>query len=489
MSLPDGQPDFFIKDLPPQSNVDIEVTQPEIYYGESTNDAVFVSSGREEFSYPSGNENVYTSYAGTGGVPLDSFLKRVAFAVRLGDANLLLSDEIDEGTRIQFYRQIQERTRQIAPFLALDSDPYLVVADGRLVWIQDAYTASTRFPFSTPMGNGLNYIRNAAKIVIDAYDGTVDFYIADSDDPIIQTYTEIFPDLFHPFSEFPEELISHLRYPQDMFEIQANQYLAYHMTDTRVFYNKEDLWEVPTEIFDGQEEVMQPYYVYLRLREEKESEYLLIQPFTPAGRDNMIAWMAARNDPEHYGELIVYELPKQGLVFGPLQIESRIDQEPEISQQFSLWDQRGSNVIRGNLLCDPAEQQFPLCGTYLSTFRYERLPELKRVIVATDSRIAMRETLEEALLALIEAEVDEAALNAALEDADIAVEGATDTAVPQPTRPAITIDSSIEEIVQSANTHFEAAQAAQQAGDWATYGEELKALQQDLDQLMELTNR
>lgn len=486
---PDGQPEFFIKDLPPQSNVNIEVTQPEIYYGESTNDTVFVSSGREEFSYPSGTENVYTSYAGTGGVPLDSFLKRVAFAIRLGDANLLLSDEIDAGTRIQFYRQIQERTRQIAPFLALDSDPYLVVADGRLVWIQDAYTASTRFPFSTPASNGLNYIRNSVKIVIDAYNGTVDFYIADSEDPIIQTYAEIFPDLFHPFSEFPAELISHVRYPQDLFEIQANQYLAYHMTDTRVFYNKEDLWEVPTEILDGQEELMVPYYAYLRLREEQEPEYLLIQPFTPAERDNMISWMAARNDPEHYGELIVYELPKQVLVFGPLQIESRINQEPDISQQFSLWDQRGSNVIRGNLLVIPLSDSFLYVEPIYLLSDTSALPELKRVIVATDSRIAMRETFQEALLALIEAEVDEAALNAALEAADIAVEGEneSETAVPQPTRPAITLDASIEEIIQSANSHFEAAEAAQQDGDWATYGEQLNALQQDLERLMELT--
>ena len=486
----DGQPEFFIKDLPPQSSIDLQVERPEIYYGELTNDAVFVSSGREEFSYPSGSENVYTSYEGEGGVPLDSFLKRVAFAIRLGDANVLLSDEIDSGTRVQFHRAVQERVQQITPFLAMDRDPYIVALSDRLVWIQDAYTVSDKYPYSTPAPSGINYIRNSVKIVVDAYDGTVDYYVSDPEDPIIQAYDKALPGLFRPFSEFPQELISHVRYPQDLFDIQAEKYLAYHMEDTRVFYNKEDLWAIPMEIFDGNEQAMEPYYVYLRLREEEEPEYLLIQPFTPAGKQNMIAWMAARNDPEHYGELVVYELPKQELVFGPLQVEGRIDQEPEISQQFSLWDQRGSRVIRGNLLVIPLSDSFVFVEPIYLLSDTSALPELKRVIVATDTRIAMRETLGEALLALLEAErtADIAAEIEAEAAAGTEAESGEEAATPAPEAP-LPLDASIEQLIQSANSHFEAAEEAQKAGNWALYGSELKALNRDLERLMELSGR
>jgi hypothetical protein len=480
---PDGQPEFFIQDLPPQSVVDIEVEQPEIYYGELTNDAVFVSSGREEFSYPSGNENVYTSYAGSGGVGLESFLKRLAFAIRLGDANVLLSDEIDSGTRVQFHRQIMERVQQITPFLALDRDPYMVVTDdGRLLWIVDAYTTSRYYPYSTPTGSGLNYIRNSVKAVVDAYNGTVNYYIADPDDPIIQAYDSAFPGLFHRLEEFPENMITHIRYPQDLFDIQAEKYLAYHMTDTRVFYNKEDLWAIPMEIFDGAEQTMEPYYVYLRLREEQDPEYLLIQPFTPAGKQNMISWMAARNDPGHYGELIVYELPKQELVFGPLQVEGRIDQEPDISQQFSLWDQRGSRVIRGNLLVIPIQDSFVYVEPIYLLSDTSALPELKRVIVASDTRIAMSETLGEALVALLQ--LDPQDVEAIEEGETVELDGE-----PQPTPSApLPSDATVDELIQSANDHFAAAEAAQRDGDWATYGAEIKALSDDLRRLQELTN-
>jgi uncharacterized membrane protein (UPF0182 family) len=331
----------------------------------------------------------------------------------------------------------------------------------------------------------VNYIRNAVKVVVNAYDGQVDFYVADDDDPIIQAYDKALPGLFQPFSEFPPELISHIRYPQDLFDIQGEQFLAYHMTDNRVFYNKEDLWAIPMEIFDGNEQTMEPYYVYLRLREEVDPEYLLIQPFTPAGKQNMIAWMAARNDPEHYGELIVYELPKQELVFGPLQVEGRIDQEPEISQQFSLWDQRGSRVIRGNLLVIPLSDSFVFVEPIYLLSDTSALPELKRVIVATDTRIAMRETLGEALLALLVADRLEDEALAEQADREAAAEIEDEAAVPTPSAP-LPIDATIEELVRSANTHFEAAEDAQKDGDWATYGQELQALNSDLQRLMEL---
>ena len=480
----DGQPEFFIQDLPPASTIGIEVVRPEIYYGELSNDEVFVGSDRDEFSYPSGNENVYTSYAGTGGVPLDNYLKRLAFAVRFGDTNVLLSDEINTQTRVQLHREIQGRIREITPFLTLDSDPYIVLTDeGNLVWLQDAFTVSDRFPYATPdQATRINYIRNAAKITVDAYNGTVTYYIADDSDPIVKAYSRAFPGLFKPLSELPENLQSHLRYPEDLFNLQAQQYLRYHMTDVRVFFNQEDVWQIPQEIFEGSQQPMEPYYVIMPLPGEATSEYLLIQPFTPTGKNNMIAWMAVRNDPENYGELVVYELPKQELVFGPLQVEGRIDQEPDISQQFSLWDQGGSNVIRGNLLVIPLNNSFLYVEPIYLQADTSALPELKRVIVATDTRIAMDTSLEGALAALLletpgEIVVEEGA------EGETAVSTETDTTPVQ----IAPVDANVEELISSANAHFEAAQAAQRNGDWTTYGAELEALEADLNRLMELT--
>jgi uncharacterized membrane protein (UPF0182 family) len=480
----DGQPEFFIQDLPPKSNIDIEVTRPEVYYSELNSEPVFVSSGREEFSYPSGNENVYSSYAGKGGVPLDNFLKRVAFSVRLGDTNVLLSDEIDSGTRVQFHRQIQERVRQITPYLALDGDPYIVVWDGRLIWMLDAYTISDKFPYSTPAAGRFNYIRNAVKITVDAYHGTVKYYISAPDDPLLRTYSRAFPDLFHPLSELPEGLQSHIRYPEDLFRVQTQQYLTYHMADERVFYNKEDLWEIPLEIFDGAEQEIEPYYVYMPLSGEAASEYLLIQPYTPSGKNNMVAWVAARNDVPHYGELIVYKLPKQELVFGPIQVEGRIDQEPTISEQFSLWNQRGSRVIRGNLLVIPLNNSFLYVEPVYLLSDTSALPELKRVIVASDTRIAMGTTLAEALSGLMEGAPTVVELPT--EEVDTGEEAVS---VPTETEAGDTpaLDGTVEELIISANAHFETAEAAQRSGDWTTYGEELEALQRDLNQLSELT--
>lgn len=476
----DGQPEFFIKNLPPESSVGLPVTQPEIYYGELDNDEVFVGSDRDEFSYPSGNENVYTSYAGTGGVPLDNFLKRLAFAVRLGDTNVLLSDEINTQTRVQLHRRVQDRIKQITPFLELDSDPYIVLTDeGNLIWLQDAFTYSYRFPYATPdQASNINYIRNSVKITIDAYNGTVNYYIVDDQDPIIQSYSNAFPGLFQPLSEMPENLQSHLRYPEDLFNIQIQQYLRYHMTDVRVFFNQEDVWQIPQELFEGTQQLMEPYYVIMPLPGETESEYLLIQPFNPTGKDNMIAWMAVRNDPENYGELVVYQLPKQSLVFGPLQVESRIDQEPSISQQFSLWDQGGSNVIRGNLLVIPLNNSFLYVEPIYLRADTSALPELKRVIVATDTRIAMDTSLAGALAQLL------------LETpGEIVVEENGETAVTIDTTPIeiAPLDATVEELINSANAHFEAAQAAQRSGDWATYGSELDALESDLARLLELS--
>lgn len=491
----DGQPQFFIKDFPPQSRIEIEVTQPEIYYGELTDDTVYVSSGRQEFNYPSGNENVYTNYTGTGGIVLNTFLKRLAFAMRQSDPNVLLSDDITSTTRVQYRRQIQDRIRELTPFLLLDQDPYLVVdGQGRLIWMQDAYTASDNFPYSTPLRvtetpsaatatNGqfdrlhnVNYIRNAVKVVVDAYNGDVTYYLSDPADPIIASYARAFPGVFHALDDMPADLLAHVRYPEDLFTVQSHQYTTYHMQDVRVFYNKEDLWQIPTEISNTGEGQMEPYYVTLPLPGSDEPEYLLIMPFSPATKNNMIGWMAARNDPEHYGQLIVYELPKQELIFGPIQVEGRIDQEPVISQQFSLWDQRGSNVIRGNLLVLPINSSFLYIEPVYLLSETSALPELKRIVTASNTNIAMAETLNASLLALAQG-------------ASVAVEppaGNTPPATPAQPPPN---PQSFEELVSAANAHLSAAESAQRAGDWATYGRELEALRLVLAQLTDLTGQ
>lgn len=472
----EGRPVFFLRDLPPRSTVDLEVTRPEIYYGELMDDVVFVNSGLEEFDFPQGNENVYSHYSGQGGVPLSSSLRRLAFALRFGEANLLLSQYITPSTRVMFHRPITERVLRIAPFLYLDHDPYLVVADGRLVWLIDAYTRSSYFPYSQPVSEGYNYIRNAVKITVDAYDGTVNFYLARPDDPIIQAYDRALPGLFRPLAEMPAALQAHIRYPEDLFEVQTRQYLMYHMTDEQVFYNQEDLWEIPQEILDNNTAaLMEPYYVFFRLPGEEETEYLLIQPYTPAGKANMIAWIAARNDLPNYGELVAYEMPKQELILGPSQVEARINQDPIISQQIALWDRSGSEVIRGNLIVIPINNSFLYVEPLYLRADNGAQPELKRVILASGNRVVMRPTLNEALSALL----DEPVTDVIVSEPPPAEEGETPTDSP----PA---EASLEALIQSANAHFAAAEAAQREGDWATYGRELELLRQDLQRLQEL---
>lgn len=494
----DGQPEFFISDLPPQSNVDLNVTRPEVYYGELDTEPVYVNSRRPEFNYPSGSENVRTSYEGDGGVQLNSILRRVALAIRFGDINLLLSDDITDDTRAMFHRQIEERVRRVTPFLALDYDPYLVVdeATGDLVWIVDAYTTSDRFPYSEPsqvttgdVRPGINYIRNAAKIVINAYDGSIDYYMVDDEDPLVLAYASAFPDLFQPFEAMPESLQNHVRYPESLFLIQTRQYLKYHMTDSSVFYNQEDLRAIPLEQFaGGAPQPMEPYYVIFSLPDEPVTEFLLIQPYTPVEKNNMVAWLAARSDGENYGELVAYELPKQQLVFGPIQVEGRIDQEPEISQQLSLWDQRGSSVIRGNLLVIPLNSSFLYVEPLYLKSDTSALPELRRVIVASGSNVAMRSTLQGALIALLDQAVADAIEVAptieALQDFADAQEAQENAASAE--TPTLAGDETVQSLVDSAIGHYDAAEAAIQLGDWATYGFELEALERDLDLLSQL---
>ncbi|MEM7343984.1 MAG: UPF0182 family protein [Chloroflexota bacterium] len=485
----EGLPELWVKDLPPESAVDLPITRPEIYYGEATDDYVFVNTTEREFNYPSGDENVFANYEGSGGVVMNTTLKKFAFALRLADTNMLLSQEFTNDSRVLLRRNIQQRVRTIAPFLEYDRDPYLVISDeGRLFWIQDAYTTSSLFPYSEPIGD-LNYIRNSVKVLIDAYHGTLTFYIVDSDDPLLKAYTNIFPELFTPMNQMPEWMLAHLRYPESLFRIQSTLYQTYHMRDVNVFYNKEDLWELPQETFAGSTQAVEPYYVVLRLPGEEKDEFVLIQPFTPNNKDNLIAWMAARSDGEHYGELVAYSFPKQELIFGPLQIEARIDQNPEISSQITLWDQGGSEVIRGNLLVLPVDDSLLYVEPLYLRAENGEIPELKRVIVASGNEVVMEETLSEALVSLFAGDVNFASNDETPSDESAAETDTTpsDETTETESSNTVVLSDDVGELAAMASEHYEAAQTALKAGDWTTYGEELEQLEAILAELVKLT--
>jgi uncharacterized protein len=390
---PEGLPVLFIKDIPPQSNMDLVVTRPEIYFGELANDHVFVNTGTQEFDYPEGEKNVYKNYEGTGGFKVGSFFRKLVLAARFKALKIIFSQDINSDSRVLLYRNITDRVEKVAPFLRLDNDPYLVISEGRLIWLYDAYTVSEHFPYSPKIPRFGNYVRNSVKISIDAYDGSMNFYVSDQADPIIQTYRNIFPDLFQDLSQMPKDLRSHIRYPTDLFKIQTFIYATYHMKRPQVFYNKEDQWEIPE--IDGA--IMQPYYTIMKLPEEDREEYILMLPYTPRGKSNLSAWMVARSDGEQYGKLDVYTFPKQKLVFGPSQMVARINQEAEISRQISLWDQRGSSVIQGTLLVIPIEESLVYVRPLYLKADAGKIPELKRVIVGYEDSIAMERTLDEAL--------------------------------------------------------------------------------------------
>jgi uncharacterized membrane protein (UPF0182 family) len=400
----EGLPQYIIENIPPVSLYkDLKVDRPAIYYGENMLGYRIVSTKVKELDYPKGNENVYTSYSGKGGVPIDALWRRLLFAWTQGDINILLTEYLGPGSRIQFWRRVQERVSTIAPFLQLDSDPYLVLSQGKLFWVQDAYTISDGFPYSEPYGQSfqeLNYIRNSVKVVIDAYEGSVNFYVADPHDPVLAVYRQAFPGVFKPLKDLSEDMRKHLRYPEDLFEIQADMYRTYHMVEPRVFYNQEDLWAFPQEKYAGAPIRLKPYYILMRLPDTKELQYLLMTPFTPQSRDNMIAWMAAKCDFPEYGQLIVYQLPKERLTFGPIQVEAMIDQNTLISQQLSLWDQRGSRVIRGNLVIIPIEKSFLYVEPVYLTAEGTNIPQLKRVIVSAGSKVVMEPTLEDSIKAV-----------------------------------------------------------------------------------------
>ncbi len=466
---PEGLPELLVKDIPPVGDFNIE--WPQIYFGEKTNDYVIVRTKTEEFDYPMGDENVYGYYQREGGVSLDGFVRRLVYAWQLGDFNILISSQLTPESRVLYYRNIRERVNHLAPFLKLDSDPYLVVMDGRLFWIQDAYTTSDRYPYSEPFGGGLNYIRNSVKAVIDAYDGSVTFYITDPEDALIRTYQAIFPKLFVPAEQIPESLRAHFRYPEDFFNIQALVYQTYHMRDARVFYNREDLWAVPREVYFGSEQPMEPYYVIMRLPGEEEEEFLLMLPFTPKNKNNAISWLAARCDGENYGKLLAYHFPKERLVYGPSQIENRIGQDIVITEQLALWGRGGSQVIRGNLLVIPLGKSILYVEPVFLQAEGGGLPQLKRVIVAAGEHIAMEPTLKESLTAIFGTEA-------------LPTEPVVEP--PAPARPEEPIAVDIASLIKEAQQHYNKALQYLKAGDWAGYGKEIDALEAILAQLAEL---
>jgi hypothetical protein len=463
---PEGLPEFFIKDIPPQASTDLKVTRPEVYYGEARGSYVIVNTKSKEFDYPSGDENIYSNYAGTGGVSVHGLLRRLLFSLRFRSLKILLSGDITPESRILYSRNIQERLSKAAPYLRYDQDAYIVLSrEGRLFWIVDAYTATDNYPYSERIRGVGNYIRNSVKAVVDAYNGDISFYVTEDRDPIIQTYSRIFPHAFKPISEMPPDLRSHIRYPQDLFSIQAHIYGTYHMTDPQVFYNKEDLWKIPEKSFGSRVEKMAPYFTIMKLASVgKKEEFILMVPFTPARKENMIAWMAARCDDPDYGKLLVYNFPKQKLVYGPQQIESRIDQEAEISKQLSLWNQGGSKVIRGSLLVIPIESSIIYVQPLYLEATGGGLPELKRVIVAYGNTIVMEESLEDSLNRIFGGRLERSAPEKASQGPQAA---------------------GTRDLARKAQEHFDRAQSFLKKADWTGYGQEMKEVEKYIKRLRE----
>jgi hypothetical protein len=462
----EGLPVFYVKDIPPVGLPELKIARPEIYFGENTTNYVVVGGGTKEFDYAQGQENVYNVYGGRDGVSLSSLWRQALFAWYFGDIKLLISDNVTGASKILFRRIIQDRIHQIAPFFLLDRDPYLVVNDGRLIWLQDAYTVSDSIPYSQlgPAGT-MNYIRNSVKIAVDAYDGNPVFYIADLKDPIILTYQRIFPTLFQPLESMPTSLRKHVRYPEDLFTIQARVYGTYHMKNPEVFYNKEDLWGFAKESPKGETKTLQPYYTIMKLPGEPREEFILMLPMVPNNRDNMIAWLAARCDGADYGKVIEYAFSKEKLIYGPAQIEARIDQDTTISQQLSLWNQIGSRVIRGNLLVIPVDDTLLYVEPLYLSAESRQLPELKRLIASTGERVVMAEDLDGLLAALVSTEGHKPGV-------------VTSTSLPTPGERGAEIAPAGANA--EALNHYRRAFEALNKGDWRTFGVEMEAMQKAL---------
>jgi len=486
-----GTPDLVLSNIPPATDdANLKVTKPDVYFtsGASSTDWVLVKTSSKEFDYPSGNDNAYTSYAGKAGIGVGSLGRRVLFAWYLGDPLLLYTSYIQPDSKVLIRRQISDMVHKITPYITLDKDPYMVIINGKLYWFMDGYTTTDRYPYSASLASGTNYIRNSVKIIVDAYDGTVNYYRTDDaahPEPIIQAYSELFPGLFQPLSNMPPEFRAHLRYPEDLLQAQATTLAVYHVTDPNVFYNREDVWAIPSELSGQNQTPIAPYYVQVRLPGESQAEFVLIQPFVPRGKDNMIGWLAARSDPAHYGQVLLYEFSKDSLIYGPSQIEARINQDTTISSSLTLWNQQGSRVIRGNLLVIPLGQAFLYVEPVFLQAEQGQIPELKRVILATSTTVTMQVNFASALQALF---TGAPSAGVSPTGAPAAAGGATPEATPTvaaastPAGPVATPGSTAA-VAQDALNHYNQAQADLKAGDWAGYGTELAAMQRDLQQL------
>jgi uncharacterized membrane protein (UPF0182 family) len=456
----EGLPELWIKDLPPQSSISVTVKRPQIYFGELANEFVFVPTRQKELDYPSGEGDgaVYSTYAGKAGVAVESLWRRVLFAFRFRSVNILLSGDLLPESKVLLNRNVVTRAGLALPFLQFDGDPYLVITDaGELKWILDAYTTTDRYPYAQRVADGTNYMRNSVKVVVDAYDGTITAYLSDPADPMIRTLSRIYPGFLRPLSEMPADVRRHVRYPEDLFRLQTALYTTFHMEDAETFYHREDQWEVPVaEEKNGRGELIR--HMVMRLPGETEPEYLIMRPFTPRQKDNLSAWMVARNDGANYGKLVVYAFPRQSLVFGPKQIVNRINQNTDVSREVSLWDQRGSQVIRGELLVIPIEHSLIYVQPLYLQAQGGRIPELKRVIVVRENEVAMAETLEGALRTLFGVAGGSAPV----------VASADSSPVKQSKAPT--------DLIREAQQHYDRARAAQRNDDWATYGEEMRKL-------------
>jgi uncharacterized membrane protein (UPF0182 family) len=462
----EGLPVLFIKDLPPASSISLKLTRPQVYYGQLTHSYVFAGTRQREFDYPAGEQDIYATYTGRGGVPLRSLLRRALYAWQLGSLNVLLSRDITNESRILYRRHIDQRARTALPFLQFDDEPYLVVNDaGELKWMLDAYTASAWWPYSQRTSDGRSYMRNSVKVVIDAYDGTVDAYIADPADPLIRAYDAVFRGIFKPITDMPADLRRHVRYPGDLFRLQTALHATYHMIQPETFYHREDQWQIPGGQDAARAENPFMRHIILRLPGEQNPEFIYMTPFTPQGKDNLAAWMVARMDGDHYGKLVVYRFPKQSLVYGPRQIVNRINQDTEISRQISLWDRSGTQVIRGELLVIPIEESLIYVMPLYLRAEGGTIPELKRVIVAHENQVVMAETLEQGVSAIF------GGPSTAPRSADV-MRDSLAAAVPA----GAPIPAAIADLARQAEEIYNRAVAAQRAGDWAAYGREITAL-------------
>lgn len=469
-----GQPDMLIDSIPPVSSVEeIDIEHPEIYYGELTNDYTLVNTSEDEFDYPDGNSNKYTQYDGKAGIKMN-LLNRFMFAVREKSLKTLVSGNINSNSKILINRNITKRVQEIMPYLQYDQDPYMITENGKLYWIMDAYTATDKYPYSEPYSkeSSLNYIRNSVKVVIDAYDGTTSYYIVDSSDPIAQTFQKIYPKLFKDLSEMPDEIRAHIRYPSTLLNIQAQVYQRYHMNDVKVFYQNEDIWQISSEIYGTDEQAMTPNYYIMKLPGEKSAEFVNSIPFNPKGKMNLTGLLVARNDGEEYGNLVLYQMPKSKIVYGPMQVEAQIDQNTEISKEFSLWNSSGSKYSRGNMFVIPIEDSLLYIEPVYLEATNSSIPEVKRVIVVYGDRIAYESTLAEALNSMFgEGSAEESAgSEEAKSDTDKSKGGNDDTL-------------SQTEIVKNAQEAFQNAEEAQKNGDWAKYGKYLDELEKYLNML------